>query len=206
MADPYRATRYSSICWSDRPATTCWRTASRTATAVGALEVATDRSSQLGQRITDSMAAGALRRGRRGRGERPAPDRPERRPARRRAASTTEAAATSRPGRLRLVDDPVEVGRGHRGDHVGDHPAVRGDHECRRGCPHSEARARASRRRRQGSATSRRASTGRCARPRRCRRRRRSPSRRPRRDRARTRTVRGPVPPAGRARTSSRRS
>ena len=56
MEAPYRATRNCSICWSVHPSATRWATVARTATAVEALDWATDRSSQLGQRITDSMA------------------------------------------------------------------------------------------------------------------------------------------------------
>ena len=46
----------------------------RTVTAVAALDSATDRSSQLGQRNADSMASRALRSGRGRRGEDPAPE------------------------------------------------------------------------------------------------------------------------------------
>ena len=56
MEAPYRATRNCSICWSVHPSAIRWATVARTATAVEALDWATERSSQLGQRITDSMA------------------------------------------------------------------------------------------------------------------------------------------------------
>ena len=57
MVAPYCATRASSICPEVLPAATMRATSSRTAMASDAEDWATERSSQLGQRISASMAA-----------------------------------------------------------------------------------------------------------------------------------------------------
>ena len=138
IEEPYRATRYDSICWSVRPSAICWGTAARTATAVGAVDWATERSSQLGQRTTDSMAAARwasvggdevkdAAAEDQGHHQHDAERRPQR-----------EAGACSRavPAGLGPGDELVEPLRRRAAGHRGHHPPVGGDEEGGRVLPH----------------------------------------------------------------------